>query len=78
MVLIFRVIFLLTKLIDQLVNFWIRKSLISVVFKPVVSLDDQLEELLGGFEQLKLAVVELFEVLLFQLIQTRLKYVLLA
>ena len=63
MILILTVILLLTKLLYQLVNLGIRQPLIAIIFKPIMRLDDQLEQLLGGFQQLKLAIVQLLEVL---------------
>jgi hypothetical protein len=70
-------IFFLTKLFDQLVNFRIRQPLVAIIFKPIVSLDNELEQFLRRFEQLKLTVIQLLKVFLFQLVQTRLKNILL-
>ena len=63
MILVLTVILLLTKLLNQLVNLGIRQPLITIIFKPIMRLDDQLEQLLGGFQQLELAIVQLLEVL---------------
>ena len=68
MVLILVVVLLLAELFDQLIYLNVCESFVAIIFRPVVSFYYQLEELICGFEKLKLAVVELLVVLFLQLI----------
>lgn len=76
MVLVFAVVFLLTELLDQLIDFSIGQTLVPIILEPVVCFYDQLKELLWGLQELKLAIVKLLKVLFFQFVQAGLKYIL--